>query len=256
MGIFFVWNLLQAGTIKKSRTRLEERALSILFLGMIVWLLHMCNSATSQVCLATGVGMMFLLKARWLNKRYLGTVLITGVVAYVVLDSTFDIYANTLKMLGRKPSLTDRTEVWADALALVEDPVLGAGFESFWLGDRLKKMWAKWHWQPTQAHSGYIETYLNLGFIGVGLLLIVAVTTFKKIQKALLVDFQMGQLRMGYFVALWLYNYTEAAFKGVSLVWLVFHIIAMDYPRLKRAVKVSSPKLDPRMVPQRQGGYP
>ena len=28
-----------------------------------------------------------------------------------------------------------------------------------------------------------------------------------------------------------LYNWTEAAFRGLSLVWFVFYIIAMDYPR-------------------------
>lgn len=36
---------------------------------------------------------------------------------------------------------------------------------------------------------------------------------------------------MGYLVAFLIYNFTEAAFKSVSRVWLVWHIIALDYPR-------------------------
>ena len=66
------------------------------------------------------------------------------------------------------------------------------------------------------------------------LLIVLAVATFKKIQRMLLLDFEFGRLRMGFFVAILLYNFTEAAFKGVSLVWLVWHIMAIEYPRRNR----------------------
>jgi len=43
------------------------------------------------------------------------------------------------------------------------NPWIGAGFESFWLGPRLNKLWAQYNFMPNQAHNGYIEIYLNLG---------------------------------------------------------------------------------------------
>jgi len=205
--------------------------LSAGFLVLIVWLLDMSDSATSLVCAVAGIGMMVVLGWRWINKRFLGTYIVAGVLLFGIAESVFGVYENTLKMLGRNVTLTDRTEVWKDVLELTEDPILGAGFESFWLGERLEKMWAKWPWHPTQAHNGYIETYINLGAVGVVLLILLAVGTFKKIQRMLLWDFEFGRLRMGFLVAILIYNYTEAAFKGVSLVWLVWHIIALDYPR-------------------------
>ncbi len=44
------------------------------------------------------------------------------------------------------------------------NPLLGTGYESFWLGPRLQ-----WFWQHAglghinEAHNGYLEVYLNLG---------------------------------------------------------------------------------------------
>ena len=243
-----MWNFLQARLLAHRKARRNERLLSFFFLAMIWWLLSLANSATSLVCALVGIGMMLVLAVRWVSKKHLGSWLIAGFLVFGVLESTVGVYGSVLKMLGRNTTLTDRTEVWADVLALAKNPLFGAGFESFWLGERLERMWAKWWWQPTQAHNGYIETYLNLGGVGVLLLIVLAVATFKKIQRMLLLDFEFGRLRMGFFVAILLYNFTEAAFKGVSLVWLVWHIIAIDYPRRLTSIHGPRSRAHPKPV--------
>ncbi len=43
---------------------------------------------------------------------------------------------------------------------------------------------------------------------------------------------EWGRYRLGFLVAVVIYNWTEATFKGLSLVWFVFYIIALDYPML------------------------
>jgi hypothetical protein len=57
------------------------------------------------------------------------------------------------------------------------------------------------------------------------------ISTFRKISIDLLKNFDFARLRLGFLFAIIFYNYAEATFKGVSIVWTVFHIIAMDYPR-------------------------
>lgn len=230
-GIFFFWNLLQAWRIPDRRSRRSEIILSVGFLVAVWWLLRLANSATSLACTLLGIAVIVVIGMAWINKRFLGTYVTVAVLTFGILESVFGVYDSVILALGRDPTLTDRTEVWADVLAMTTDPVFGAGFESFWLGERLERLWAKWEWQPNQAHNGYIETYINIGGVGVFLLLAVIIATFRKIQRALLLDTQMGRLRMGFFVVILVYNFTEAAFKGVSLVWLVWHIIALDYPR-------------------------
>lgn len=228
-GIFFFWNFLTALKIENWRIRIEELFLSFGFLCMIGWLWYMAQSATSLTTFLIGAVTIFILGFRIINKKFIGTYLIVIVLFVIWADSSFDVYEKIVELLGRDPTLTDRTEVWEDALALVSNPLFGMGFESFWLGPRLKILWSKWWWQPNQAHNGYIETYLNLGAVGVLLLFGMLISTFRKISKQLTIEFDISRLRLGFLFAIIFYNYTEATFKAVHLVWTVFHIIAIDY---------------------------
>lgn len=229
-GIFFFWNILTAKYIEDPKIRRYEILISAVFLYMICWLLSMAHSSTSLVSFLVGVSVIAVVGSKLVSKKYLGTYVITTVVVAVSLESAFDIREMIFDMLGEDSTLTDRTFVWADCLALVENPILGTGFESFWLGERLDILWAKWWWKPNQAHNGYIETYLNLGLIGVILLIGMIISAFRKSGRQSLTDLAMGRLRLGFLFAIVFYNYAEATFKAVHLVWTVFHIIAIEYP--------------------------
>lgn len=230
-GIFFAWNIICARHIEDKKARRAEQTINWVFIGLVVWLLQMSNSMTSLLTMSLGAVTMMGLGLKFISKRYFGTWFVTVCVLAASLELGIGVYKPALEMMGRNPTLTDRTEVWADALELDDSPILGAGFESFWLGDRLKAMWAKWWWQPTQAHSGYIETYLNLGAVGVLLFAIMIISTFRKITARFLTDFDFARLRMGFLLTILAYNYTEATFKAVHLVWTIFYIIALDVPR-------------------------
>jgi exopolysaccharide production protein ExoQ len=229
-GLFFFWNLLQALEIKNRKARRDELILSVVFLGLILWLLKLSSSATSLACSVIGMIMIWVLGLRLINKRLIGVYVVVTILAIAVAEPIFGIYNGVLDLLGRDATLTDRTEVWHDALRLQPDPIFGAGFESFWLGKRLDKLWETRWWQPNQAHNGYIETYLNLGYVGVVLLAGMIIGTFGKIRRALLTNFEFARLRMGFLFVILAYNFTEATFKGVHLVWTVFYLIAIDYP--------------------------
>jgi O-antigen ligase len=90
-------------------------------------------------------------------------------------------------------------------------------------------MWAKWWWHPIQAHNGYIETYLNLGWIGLFILVGVLFATFRKSRRELIQNLEFGRFRLAVLFSVIVYNYTEAAFKNIHLVWTLFHLIAIDY---------------------------
>ncbi len=232
-GIVMIWNLVLARRITDKKQRREETLLSLGIVGMIVWLLQMSNSMTSLVTMSLGAVVMAGLGLRFISKKRFGTTLVTVCVVAASLEMSVGVYKPTLEMLGRNPTLTDRTEVWADALELADSPVLGAGFESFWLGDRLASMWSKWWWQPLQAHNGYIEIYLNSGAVGVLLFLALIISTFNKITAKFHDDFDFARLRMGFLLTILAYNYTEATFKALHFVWLIFYLIAIDVPRAR-----------------------
>lgn len=237
LGLFLVWNLMTAGKIGEPRERRVEVLLSAGFLAMIAWLLDMADSKTSLVTLLLGAVTIILLRFGVMSRRFIGTTVVVLALLAVGVELAFDASAELIKFLGRNPSLTDRTLVWDDALALQSSFLFGAGFESFWLGERLEILWEKWWWKPNQAHNGYIETYLNLGAIGVMLLLGMLVATFAKIKRQLSTDFDLGCLRLALLFAIVAYNYTEAAFKAVHFVWTVFYIIAIEYQARPQAAE-------------------
>ena len=131
-------------------------------------------------------------------------------------------------------TLAGRAELWQELLAMHTNPIIGVGFESFWLGDRLATLAENHWWHPTEAHNGYLETYLSMGIVGLVIVLGLIIATFRKARSELLRNFEFGSLRLGLLITIVLYNWTEAAFKGLSLLWFVFYIIAIDYHRARR----------------------
>ena len=97
---------------------------------------------------------------------------------------TIGLKDRILELLGRDASLTNRTELWDVVLAQVTDPIVGAGFMSFWTGARMQAIWdGMGRAGINQAHSGYIEQYMNLGFVGVGFISVLMVSSLWKIWR-------------------------------------------------------------------------
>lgn len=240
LGFFFLWDFLQTRKSEATRARRNKMILQLGFLGMTTWLMYMAHSSTSLVSLVVAITVLGFLGLRVVNPRFVGTYAIIAVIGILTLEGVFGVSTFVLQLLGKNATLTDRTEVWKDCLQIPINPILGAGFESFWLGERREKMWEKWDWQPNQAHNGYLETYLNLGLVGLLALIAVIIATFWKSRREILNNFEFGRFRIGLLLAILVYNWTESAFKGLSFVWFIFYIIAMDYPRSRAPVPAQS----------------
>jgi O-antigen ligase len=231
LGFFFFWYLLQTWASERGKRRRNELILTAGFLLMTWWLLSKAHSSTSQVSLLLGMLIVVVLGWRFVDKRFIGTYLIVAVVVLATAEWAFGIYANALQLLGKDPTLTDRTVLWHDLLQVEINPIFGAGFESFWLGERFQSFARSRWWAPNQAHNGYLETYLNLGYVGLFLLIAVLIATFRKGRRELFTNFEFGRFRLGFLLAVVAYNWTEAAFKNISPIWFVFYLIALDYPQ-------------------------
>jgi hypothetical protein len=110
------------------------------------------------------------------------------------------------------------------------NPIVGTGFESFWLGARAQTLWDKYWWRPNQAHNGYIETYINLGIVGLILLSGMIVSGYVKAQKSFMIDPYYGRIRFGLLLPIVIFNYTDATFKALHILYFVFFLIVIDLP--------------------------
>jgi exopolysaccharide production protein ExoQ len=228
-GLGSLWRLL---TALGQRTR-ESGPLAAhgLILITVLWLFSVADSATSLGCFLVGSSLLVL--AAWRGTLRPATV--HGLTAGFVTVCVFGLFINTevgiIQAMGRDTTLTARTELWQDILRVPVDPMFGTGFESFWLGERAEAFWTKYWWQPNQAHNGYLEVFLNSGWVGVALLGFLFMWGYRNIVGALSSDHELGSLRLAFFVAAVLYNLTEAAFKVIHPVWIVFLLAVTVVPR-------------------------
>jgi exopolysaccharide production protein ExoQ len=212
-------------------------------LAMLVVLLVVSNSMTSLGCFVVASALMVVASFPTISQRT-GFIhlLVGGTITVIFLVLFVGIGGLLLQSLGRNATLTGRTELWPALLELAGNPVIGTGFESFWLGERLEKMWSLYWWHPTQAHNGYLEIYLTLGWIGIGLLALVAIWGYRNIIGMFRYDPVGAKLRLAYFVVAIAYDFTESAFKTLHPVWLGFLLAIIVPPKavVKRAAERST----------------
>jgi exopolysaccharide production protein ExoQ len=240
LGFFFVWYFLKTWRAEKSKARRDELRLLGGFLVMIAWLLRKSHGATATLCLLIAIAVILVLQRPWVNKKLIGTYALLALVVLVVAELAFGIFDRVADLTGHQATIMGRAELWRQCLALHTNPIFGVGFESFWLGDRLHLLHEGRPWQPNEAHNGYLETYLNMGLVGLFMLFGLIIATFRKIRFELFRNTDWGRFRLGFLAAILFYNLTEATFRGLSLTWFVFFIIAMEYRDLRFASRESS----------------
>lgn len=244
LGFFFVWYFLKTWRAEKSRARRGELRLLGVLLVMIAWLLRKSHDATATLCLLIAITVIFVVGRRWVNKKLIGTFVLLALGGLVVAEFTFGLFERMGDLTGHQSTIMGRMELWRECLAVHTNPLFGVGFESFWLGDRLHLLQEGRPWQPNEAHNGYLETYLNLGFVGLFMLFGLITATFRRIRFELLLrNTDWARFQLGFLAAIVFYNLTEATFRGLSLTWFIFFIISMKYPLAENepAVQTSDP---------------
>lgn len=230
LGLGALWQsvaVLRSGKRRRIGQLIAHGAVS----ATALWLFSMADSATAFGCFLVGGTLIVLAWWRWFARSQAAVHILTAaIISSSVLGVLVDTDVGLVQTMGRDSTLTDRTHLWEDVLRVPVNPLFGTGFESFWLGDRAKSLWEKYKWQPNQAHNGYLEVYLNSGWLGVALLGFVLAWGYRNVIDELYKDPELGGLRFALFMAAVLYNLTEAAFKVMHPVWIAFLLSVVIVP--------------------------
>ena len=261
-GTFYFWDTLRRWSERNVPGRKRALLGNMALIAMTLWLLRLSSSATSTACLVIGCGVVVLLRGKWATAHpgAAAALIPVALSTYVVLELAFDLSDSIAVFLGRDPSLTGRTGIWSTLLAVGTNPIVGVGYQSFWLGDRMASVWDSLNTTfLNEAHNGYLEIYLSLGAVGVTLMVLIMLSSYWTISRHLAESPPYASLGLSLWSIMVVYNVSESAFGG-SLLWTVFLLWSIVVPRSEarllpqRTAAVVGPPQDLRF--QRRVGLP
>jgi exopolysaccharide production protein ExoQ len=103
-----------------------------------------------------------------------------------------------IQLLGKDMTLTGRTNIWSAVLdSIVKRPLLGYGYQAFWLGmeGESYRVILVVSWMLAQAQNGFLDIMLENGAAGLAIVLLVFGFAFRDAVVCLLRSRDHGQLR-------------------------------------------------------------
>jgi exopolysaccharide production protein ExoQ len=228
-GIGLAWSLLSEQGRWRAALRKKRAWVQGGMLLMTVWVLVESHSATSLACFVLGVCILIATRVNAI-RRNIGVYVVTAIVTVSAMLLMGNGLSVTTGMLGRDETLTGRTDVWHAAIGLGTNPVIGDGYSSFWLGQRMERMWEMFSWHPTEVHDGYLDIYLDLGIIGLIILAALLSSSLVSAIKMVRSDFEQGVLRLAVVTVAILYNITESSFRPGLLVYFALILVVFRIP--------------------------
>jgi O-antigen ligase len=235
-GLIIFWDILEIssgidGWPKKFRKINIYGRLLVLLIG--TYLLNVCDSKTSILCLVLGSAILFSARMPGLRNsvQRFGMLCLLGIVACVGLDQVFGLKEFVLNSIGRDASLTGRTDVWQALLSLDLNPIIGEGFMSFWDNPYFRGRLP--YWVAYSAHNGYIEIYIAGGYMGLTFLFIMLLATSVRIHKALGGNSHYAVLRFAVLVITLLANISESNFACMTPLGFIFLLVAVEMPPMQ-----------------------
>jgi exopolysaccharide production protein ExoQ len=230
-GMVFFWDTVTRWSDRRERRTKRVILVNFAFMAMTLWLLNLSDSSTSSVCLIIGCAVIAALHGKWGRRHstFIKALAPGSFCLYLILVFIFNVNGDLAYAVGRQSNLTGRTILWQILLHMHTNPLVGVGYDSFWLGPRLQHVWDLFGLTVNEAHNGYLEIYLELGLIGLFLLVGFLISSYGTICKRIESSPAIASLGLATWTVLLFYNVTEAAFKG-GLLWMVLLASATVVP--------------------------
>lgn len=107
---------------------------------------------------------------------------VIGTAALLVLTYRAEIFS----LIGKSPDMTGRTKIWKVVLHLIDQrPLQGWGWSSYWVPwvEPYKGLVVINHVPYYQAHNAFLDVWMQLGIIGLGLFLLLIGLTFVRLWR-------------------------------------------------------------------------
>ncbi len=197
-------------------------------LGLSASLLLLSNSKTALVVLSILLILLpFCGTLRWRYTLMMPSLIVAVVLGGGVAVWLFGTTETVLDALGKDVTLTGRSGIWSAVLEKIWDyPWLGHGYGAFWLGweGQSSYVWVATSFQPSHAHNGFLDLWLDLGLLGILAFSAVFVLAFvQSMTFVRLTPTALGFWPILYMAFMLLYNTTESTILVQNnLSWVLF----------------------------------
>jgi O-antigen ligase len=212
--IFLIWALWQDLSGWKSLTSKLPLFINLFMLLLAIYLMMgpkrtFTYSSTSFISLLTGLSLIILLRIAIKKQFNIENIMIVIAVIIMLLGIFMpfsgNIPAKTLpKILGRDQTLTGRTQIWASLVPYAKKHILlGYGFGGFWTTSLREEI-------ASHAHNGYLDTVLDLGFIGLIVLCFFLLSVVKKLSRLIIDEWSIFLLFLSMVFMYLIHNIAES----------------------------------------------
>ena len=235
-GLVLVWDLVRlTGEARKSWLSPQLIwPIGVLLMG--AWLLHVCDSKTSMVCLMVGSVILLSHRLPWIrtSPRLFAIMILSALPLATIVQSVPAIAGPVLQFLGRDESLTGRRDIWNVIEQHPVNPLVGAGYLAYWdvMGRTIEI-----DGEPislSSAHNGYLEIYLDGGWLGVLFLVALLLQLGGRVIRQFTAQTEYGRLQLAMFAVMLLYNLSESMYGRRSPIWFAFLLLTFQLPRFGR----------------------
>jgi exopolysaccharide production protein ExoQ len=215
-----------------------RRVSGIIAATIAILLVFLSDSKTALgLALISPVLAVVTLTVRKITRISPAIILLSIPVCYVVVSnvSNFNVYRISYMLYGDS-TFTGRSIIWDFAQHEIDrSPLVGWGYQSFWLiGPDAPSIvdapgWVK---MMPNAHNGYYDTMLEMGYIGLALLLVFIIATLHAIGRVADRDPARALLLLSLVLYVITYNFLESLWmRGFEFLWVLFIIVAVEIGR-------------------------
>jgi len=240
-GLFLLWQMVDVFRARGHRLNLRTIWPDLLVLAMALWLLHLAGSSTALLCFIVGTAIFFAARLRWVktNLNNLGWCVLAMGVVMLAFSFSEEFRGMIAGLVGRNATLTDRTLIWEMALKSGSNPLIGSGYEGYWISGLGSEVINEFH--VDYAHNAYLDQYLNEGLIGVLLFAGMLFSAGSNATSHFSGGSTFGYLFMGLFWSCLLFNYTEIAFGRSNVFGLLILLMVIIGPCPQSVAEVETP---------------
>jgi O-antigen ligase len=227
--VFLFWSLLMNWKRRKEPDIKPRFYFDLLTIITSLYILkgEVAYSATSLACLAVGVATIFSL--HWMQthgKTLSVSMLMTPVMLVFLFGASVPFlgtaaFSGLTSLLGRDVTFTGRTTIWEQLAPMaLQSPFLGHGYGGFWLGTSYAEV--------NEAHNGYLEIVLGLGFAGLLLVMALLTSCCREAYVGISRNVELAFLGFALVIMMALHNVTEASLLvETDLMWTSLILVKM-----------------------------